>query len=370
MVIPELLTPRHLKEISSLEKVSDLLLTVVFWDRECCADAPTSQFPQVRFDPIMIRSSYGKGWLRRLIPTMLFVLEAMRRVLQIRPDVIHVYGLEGLIAGAAARLVVPCKIVYEIFDLMFCTSAVRGLTRLGYFSARTLERLIVPRVVDMAILASPYFASYYRDIGVEDIAVVENFPQQEAFDGFRKIDHPHFTISFIGEVRYFDALILLIELARRMPDVQVLVAGDGPSLADLRKLASGVTNVAFFGRYRYEQDIKYLYGVSDCIYSVYPTSSQNVKLAIPNKLYESIICETPIIVSRGTKLSEFVEENDVGLSVSPSSVAELVRAVELLRSDSQVRNRMKDSCRRLKQYFVWEVAERNLLGIYESSDAK
>ena len=90
-----------------------------------------------------------------------------------------------------------------------------------------------------------------------------------------------------------------------------------------------------------------MYGKCDAIFSVYDADMQNCKVALPNKLYESIYCEIPIIVAKGTYLSDLVEEWGVGISVKHDSLDELTDAVFKLQ-DPAFYARLISNCKRHK----------------------
>ena len=64
---------------------------------------------------------------------------------------------------------------------------------------------------------------------------------------------------------------------------------------------------------------------------VYDTTSgsKNNLLALPNKLYESMYFETPMIVSKQTYLGELVSKNKIGLVVDACDQADLINALDI-----------------------------------------
>lgn len=106
--------------------------------------------------------------------------------------------------------------------------------------------------------------------------------------------------------------------------------------------------------------------MADCIYSVYDADNPNVRIALPNKLYESIFCELPIIVAKNTYLSELVEKYKVGLSVSHNSYYELRNAIILLKDNMNLYNEIVDSCRKNKSDIDLEFYNNKMLDLTNS----
>ena len=71
-------------------------------------------------------------------------------------------------------------------------------------------------------------------------------------------------------------------------------------------------------------------------------------MALPNKLYEAVFCELPIIVAKGTYLSEIVDDWGVGLSVSHTDVDELCDALQILRDKDRRYKQIVDNCKKHK----------------------
>ena len=71
----------------------------------------------------------------------------------------------------------------------------------------------------------------------------------------------------------------------------------------------------------------------------------NEQIALPNKLYEAIYCELPIIVSKGTYLAKVVEDWGVGLVVDCTSQKEITEAIMKLRDDRGLYEKLVKQCK-------------------------
>ena len=78
-------------------------------------------------------------------------------------------------------------------------------------------------------------------------------------------------------------------------------------------------NVFFHGPFRNPVDLPSIYENIDISIACYDTTSENVKIAEPNKLYESIYFETPLVVSSETFLARQVEKYDIGFCIDASN---------------------------------------------------
>ena len=85
------------------------------------------------------------------------------------------------------------------------------------------------------------------------------------------------------------------------------------------------------------------------IYSVYDADMTNVRVALPNKLYEAIYCERPIIVAKGTYLAELVERWGVGVAVDHREPKELTAVLQRMRDDAGYYQAFCYRCREQKK---------------------
>ena len=67
--------------------------------------------------------------------------------------------------------------------------------------------------------------------------------------------------------------------------------------------------------------------------STYDVAIDNVRYAEPNKLYESIYFETPIIVSEGCFLGDKVKELNVGFTVNALDETAVKQLIDSLTSE-------------------------------------
>ena len=75
-----------------------------------------------------------------------------------------------------------------------------------------------------------------------------------------------------------------------------------------------MTNVEFLPPYENRQKPA-IYDRIDLINSVYGASTPVTRIALPNRLYDAALYKKPILVSKGTLLSQIVESNSMGLAI-------------------------------------------------------
>ena len=70
-------------------------------------------------------------------------------------------------------------------------------------------------------------------------------------------------------------------------------------------------NIYYYGKLAYDQTLSLEYEC-DIMLAIYDLAIENHRFAAPNKFYESLMLGKPVIMVRGTGMSEIVEGNSIG----------------------------------------------------------
>lgn len=127
------------------------------------------------------------------------------------------------------------------------------------------------------------------------------------------LDINHLSIGFVGAPRFKNILDFFDVACKSFPQHSFHIFG-GPISEDFKRLEM-YNNITFHGFFKTPNDLPDIYSNLDLVLSTYDTDSDNVRYAEPNKLYEAIFFETPIIVSQGTFLGEKVNRLRIGYEI-------------------------------------------------------
>lgn len=164
-------------------------------------------------------------------------------------------------------------------------------------------------------------------------------------------------IGFIGYVRYFDLNARLISSFSNNPKFYLDYYGNRFSDCNLEAFCetNSIENVRFHGPFQ-NCDKPLLYKTVDLVNSIYSLDSPEVKQAIPNRLYDAVLFKKPIIVSKGTQLSQIVEDYNLGLAIDPmhddvcNAVEEYIRTFVPERFESDCRRFLRDAEKDLQHH--------------------
>lgn len=352
--------PRMSKRIRSLSKISSDL-SVIYWDRTHGQGFKIEEFESANC--LKLDASNERNFVKRSLESRSLLRRSSRILKERRPEMIYVSGIECMPAARRMKRVCGSHIVLEIADL-----PANSYTERFSFLSKPLEALVNREVssADSIVITSPYYyIDYYKHrtrFKEEEVFLFENVPEQSVFSGFKKKPHDIFRVAFIGGVRYFDSIRTLFEAGKGIDGLEVLIAGKGPDYERVLELSKTYSNVKITGEYNYKKEIVSLYSEIDLVYAVYNTKGINERLALPNKLYEAIVCEIPIVVSKGTCLELYVKELGVGFLVTDGDVNELrTLFLEIMGAGNSKLQRISKKESEIKEGFFYENIEQEFI---------
>ena len=338
--------PRLNKRINLLKNNHEVHL--VYWNRKTVQIWDNNN-KDVENHEIIIRAFYSNP-LKRIIPTIKFSRRAFSIIKKIKPDLIYAFNLDMLrIAYNYHRISKDCKIIYEVADLnsIIIDTQTNILKKIIQKLLIRTEKKMTQVIKSLVITSEKFFDEYYiKFLEKDKVIFIPNIPETRHLQNYRKKSGKVFTIGFIGAIRYVDQMKMLINFADHN-DVKVIFAGTGLT-DEVYELAKKNKNVEYYGKYNYEKEIAALYSKIDCVYAVYNADLTNVRIALPNKLYEAIYCELPLIVAKGTYLAELVEKWNVGISVNHNDKHDLEKGIMKLMNDYTFYSGIVESCKSIK----------------------
>lgn len=303
--------------------------------------------------------------VKRFIVSKKYQDKALNKLQELKPEVIYADGLDSLLIASKYKKNHNAKLFYDVADLReaYIEEPKRLIKKLINNVIKKTERKCFSNVDYLVVTSEKFYSVYYHRLISEDkLIFIPNAPDKEVFEDYHKKEDGDFTIGFIGGIRYLEQMKMLVDAADKC-GCKVLFAGAGGTSSDYEEISKycfGKEWVSFTGKYDYKKEIAGLYGKVDCVYAVYNADNPNVRIALPNKLYESVYCRLPILVAKGTYLSELVEKWGVGISVNHKSIEELCEAIRVLQTNKDRYIELTENCQKISEGIVSDSYTRKL----------
>ena len=219
------------------------------------------------------------------------------------------------------------KYVYEEADLVYTYTSNKLIKKVYKF----IDEYVIKNSHLTAVTSEGFIKYHFGDKCPANIVLVPNKLNKSVLDvssvqnSKKKED---LSFGFVGAPRFKTIHNFIKVFCQNFPDKEFQVYG-GPipdDFDDLRKFK----NCIFHGKFSSPKDLPVIYSTLDLVLSTYDSEFENVQYAEPNKIYESIYFETPIIVSTNTFLAEKVNSLGIGYSINAMDDDEIVRFVKNL----------------------------------------
>lgn len=170
---------------------------------------------------------------------------------------------------------------------------------------------------------------------------------------------------FVGRLVYYKGVDVLLNALALVPDLRLIVVGDGPTRDSLTSMARDLglgERVRFMGRVSHEEKVA-CYRASDFL--VLPATHRSEAFGLVQ--LEAQACGIPVITTDIDSGVPFVtRDGETGLIVPPGDPESLASAMATLSRDAGMRRRYGAAGRRrVEELFSREVMTRDCLRLYE-----
>ncbi len=170
---------------------------------------------------------------------------------------------------------------------------------------------VIPNFVDTAFITPGDRMTQYRsELGIGDEPVV----------------------MYAGNVGFSQSLELLIATARAMPEVAIVINGDGAARVELQRQAADLANV-YFADYQPKGRLSEVLASADL--HVVPLRAGLGNVSVPSKTYSILAAGRPVLaaIDAGTEVPRMLSASGGGRVVAPDREAEFIEAVRQLLTD-------------------------------------
>lgn len=265
---------------------------------------------------------------KKRVPIMYHGIREVTRRYNKQEVLFYLFGLD--VAGLF-KLQSSKPYIYEEEDLIY-TYFNNSLLR-GFFTK--LDRYIVKKS-EKTIFTSDGFANFhFGGNWPSKVTIIPNKLKKEVLDYppiEKQIDLACLRIAFVGSFRFRSVYNFAKVFLESFPNHKFLFFGSATDKEneDLFDVLKKYNNCVFHGRFKNPVDLPSVYSQFDLLLSTYDVEFENVKYAEPNKLYEAIYYDTPIIVSSNCFLGDKVEKMGVGYAINALNDEEIVSFVNSL----------------------------------------
>lgn len=286
-----------------------------------------------------------------------------------KKDIWHCNDFDAYLIGALAKLTRPrLKLIYDCHEY---ESERNGMSKPFRLFVKIFERLFIPLAAEVITVGPSIKKEYERLYGLKNVHLVRNTPYlmpDAKHNRFRE----HFGINadqkiflYQGILTYGRGLEILLETfaLRATENAVVVVMGHGVLLEKVKEYAERYPLIYFHPSVPYEQIFEYT-SSADVGMNTVQNTSLSYYYCYPNKLFEYIQSQLPILTNDLPDCSALVKEYGIGHVIKDFSVKGFNEAIdEMLTLDwTQFENAIK----KIKPHLHWEEEVKKMREVYQS----
>jgi glycosyltransferase involved in cell wall biosynthesis len=338
---------------------------ILAWDRESgFINAPEIYNGNIFIKRFYPKSKYGSG-LKQFKALLSYYMEVIKYLSDQSEYILHCHDFDTLILGLMLKFKKRVKLVYDEHD--FFSLYFKKKKKLTYIIIGKIIEIIekfLLRFVDYHIVVSPKMKELYKKRS-KNIEVITNAPFTKDVYYEKKVCSKKLQIAYIGNVNYFDEIKLLLQLSKEfINNVDFHVYGKGVFLSEIKKLYANYTNVFIHGEFSYKL-LMSIYKKIDISFMFWKIEYSYI--VMPNKFFEAIITETPMIVNKNTEIGEIVKKEKIGFAIDESNAYNMLKkTIQYILAHPECLNKIQNNMHKIKNSYTWKPNEVKLKKIYDS----
>lgn len=315
---------------------------VIAWNRNGTAR------PRDNYIFLQRRAEYGKKW-KNIPNKLIWLFFAMAQVFKNRKQchVIHACDFDAIIPALLVGKLFKKTIVFDIFDWADAQNKKNLMD-----STLSVIQNSANKHSDFVIICDEARKAQARTKS-KHLFVLPNIPLDNIhFDTQSEISITEerkkyrLTLSYVGVFDKDRGLEDLLEIVSKNYDIKLNIAGFGKLLSLVQDYDNKYENVTYWGRVEYNLGQTILKN-SDLMIGFYHLTSALHKYAAPNKYYESLMLQVPLVTTQNTLVGDKVNKYNTGFVIdeNPQTLLDLLTNPRL----SEMINQCSINCKK-----IWE----------------
>ncbi len=291
----------------------------------------------------------------------------------IKPDILSCHDLSGLLIGWLSTWFVSnrkrAKLIYDSHEFELGRNTKRS--RFQYLAIKYLERFLINRCV-FSIMVNDTIADEVMRIhrlkkrpvvvrSTPNLWCLNNSETAKVHSMFCKLlDIPDdsFIAMYHGGIIPGRSIETLIRLVAENKNISAVILGAGESeyLIQLKLFAVSLgveKRILFLPPVPIQNLWKYVSAADVGVITIQATVKSYYYM-LPNKLFENIQSETPVICSNFPVIKSIVDKYEVGLTCQPDDIHAINACIERMRTDKAFYLQCKKNLKVAKRDLCWE----------------
>ncbi len=326
----------------------------------------------------VIRFSYldrkiTKGTLLKLKSYLVYIVKVVSCGKKF--DIIHCHDLNTLPVGFIIKKFFNKK-VKVVYDAHEHETEIQGLVGAKKTFLKIIEKFLIKYADKVITVSNAIAEDYIRLYNIPKPALVLNTPIYQKIDKkdiFRRelgIDKDQTIFLYQGGFSTGRGIEILLETFQNMQKEKgsdtlplcIVFMGYGPLENLVKHAAKEYENIYFYPAVTPEVLLNYT-SSADFGIIFYENSCLNHDYCSPNKMFEYLMADIPVIASNLYEMKKLVQSNNIGIIAEENTVKSLKEAI--VKSTILDQNELRKNIQIIKKIYNWGEQEKVLLALYK-----
>lgn len=228
---------------------------------------------------------------------------------------------------------------------------------------RKLEDFLLPRIKN-SYTVSRSIADFYSEKYRNNMGVIRNIPPKNDFIENEEVQFPthHKTILYQGVLNPGRGIKPMIQALKFIEDLDLIIIGYGKVEEELKQFVieeKMSERVFFLGRISREKLFNYTKKATIGMVLEEPLGL-SFQYSLPNKLFDYIHAEIPIISGNLPEISRIINEYKVGVIIPDYSPKNIAKTINNLLENKELLAQIKENQQSAKEELCWENEQKKL----------
>ncbi|PKL81704.1 MAG: hypothetical protein CVV24_13905 [Ignavibacteriae bacterium HGW-Ignavibacteriae-3] len=290
-----------------------------------------------------------------------FAMILIRELINSKADIYFAEDLYTLPFVTAIAKIRKAKVYYNSRELYAFLGGLRNRPWLQSL-VKNVEKYFI-RKVDIVLttgeMDSRFLEKYYA---INNTLVIRNIPLYQnpgSKIDFRKrynIGDDNLILLYQGVLLEGRGVPLIIKSLTKLPQMVLILLGGGEQKNNFQKMADDLNvsdRVIFAGTINQQELINYT-TAADVGLSLIENISVSYYHALPNKLFEYIMAELPVLCSDLPQMKQIVDSFHVGESISLADENNIIKTLKNWNGNRELLLSYKENCKKAAKILNWQ----------------
>ncbi len=351
--------------ISSLEKNEVFKEFILLGRKSVDLEAWENHSPNTLIRRLGLSETHALGVIPLMQP-FIWYLHAVFFILRVRPQCLNIHSVSLIPLAVLIKIFRPKTIL--IYDANELETETNGASKLKKSFRRCIEKVGI-KFFQHTVTVSPLIQDWYKQkYNITNVSLIYNFPHSAKTKPAEYL-RDKFDLSKDKVIFLYQGILMpgrgvenLVQALESLPKNAVLVLlGYGENFQSLNQAAK-VNDRLFVHRAVAYNEILNITASADCGVSFLGDTCLSYHYTLPNKLFEFIQAQIPVIVSPTLAQSNIVTSQKIGVVCEDFSAQALAAACQSFLKFPK--GYFDKNLQKAAKQYCWEAQEENLINIY------